>query len=95
MRGGVATGDVVEQLSLDVGEQRAGPESEEAAVQPVAAQLLLHQEEPDERLLRRADAARRLETHLDGGGRRREEADGGREGEVGALQAKRAEKNHL
>src|SRR5256885_9772482 len=50
-------------LSLDIGEQRRGAEPEQVVAQPAIAQLLFHEDEPVERLLRLADPARRLEPH--------------------------------
>jgi len=65
--GGVYAGHVVLKLALDVGQQRAGPQPEQARVQPVIAQLLFHQDHPVQGLLGRADAARRLEADLNAG----------------------------
>src|SRR5213076_1270002 len=61
VRRGVSPRDEVLELPLDVGEQRRGAEPEQVVAQPAIAQLLLHEDEPVERLLRLADPARRLE----------------------------------
>ena len=66
-RGRIRAGHVVLKLALDVGQQRAGSQPEQARVQPVIAQLLFHQDHPVQGLLGRADAPRRLEAHLDAG----------------------------
>ena len=50
--GRVPTGDVVFRLSFDVGQKRARPKAEETWFEPGIAQLLLHEDEPDQGLLR-------------------------------------------
>src|SRR5690606_22163770 len=57
----VPAGDVVLELPFDVAEERAGAEAEEVRAEPRVAQLLLHEDEPLERLLGGADPAGRLE----------------------------------
>src|SRR5205807_3768098 len=61
VRRGVPPRDEMLELPLDVGEQRRGAEPEQVVAQPAIAQLLFHEDEPVERLLRFADPARRLE----------------------------------
>ena len=61
--GAVEAGHMVLQLALDVAEESARPQAEPLRRKPQVAQLLLHEDEPVERLLRRAQAARRLESH--------------------------------
>src|SRR5690606_19231686 len=58
---GVAPGDVVFELALDVAEQRGGANAEQVGLEPAVAKLLLHQGEPGERVLGSAQAAGRLE----------------------------------
>ena len=53
----------MEELALDVDEEGGGAEAEEAVVEPVVAELLLHKDQPRTGVLRRADAAGRLEAH--------------------------------
>ncbi len=60
-RRGVAAGDVVLELALDVGEHRARADAEQVGLQPGAAELLLHQDQPVHRVLGGAQAAGRLE----------------------------------
>src|SRR5256885_16303552 len=62
VRRGVPPRDEMFELPLDVGEQRRGAEPEQVVAQPAIAQLLFHEDEPVERLLRLADPARRLDT---------------------------------
>src|SRR3989441_9014582 len=57
----VAPGHEVLQLALDVGKQAGGAEPEQLCLEPAVPQLLLHQDEPLQRRLGAADAARRLE----------------------------------
>src|SRR5687767_3089243 len=64
VRGAVAAGEVVLQLTFDVAEQRAGAKAEQLRAQVLRAQLLLHHQQPVQRLLGRLDAARGLEAHL-------------------------------
>lgn len=51
-------------LSLDVGEQRAGPYPEEVGSQPLVPQFLLYQREPCKGFLCRTDASCRLKAYL-------------------------------
>lgn len=51
-------------LSLDVGEQRAGPYPEEVGSQPLVPQFLLYQREPHKGFLRCTDASCRLKAYL-------------------------------
>src|SRR5687767_13823081 len=62
VRSGISPGHEMLELPLDIREERARAEAEEIGAQPAVAQLLLHQIEVLERLLRRADAAGRLES---------------------------------
>src|ERR1043166_4055315 len=59
----VPPGRMMLQLTLDVGEQAAGPEAEQLGPEPAIAQPLLDHREPVERLLGTADPTRRLEPH--------------------------------
>src|SRR5690606_24058033 len=61
VRGRIATGNVVFQLPLDIGQQRTGTKTEEIGMCPAIAQLLLHHCQPVERLAGSADATGRLE----------------------------------
>src|SRR5512135_470141 len=61
--GGVGTRHVVLELPLDVPEERARPEAQPLRREPLVAQLLLHQDQPVEGLLRGAEPPRRLEAH--------------------------------
>src|SRR5690606_39226239 len=65
--GRVAARDVVLELALDVGEQRAGAEAQQVGLEPTAPQLLLHEDEPGEGVLGGAQAAGRLEAHGEAG----------------------------
>src|SRR6266705_2210570 len=59
--GRVAAGHEVLELALDVGEQRARADTEQIVAQPAVAQLFLHQNQPIERGLGGANAARGFE----------------------------------
>src|SRR5688572_32783850 len=63
VRRGVAPRDEVLELPLDVGEQRAGAESEQIRLEPAGPELVLHEAEVLERALRAADAPGRLVSH--------------------------------
>src|SRR5260370_30739089 len=63
VRRGVAPGQEMLELALDVGEQARRAEAKQLRPQPPLAQLFLHHDEPLERLLRLADAAGWLEPH--------------------------------
>src|SRR5262249_32512973 len=61
--GGITPAAMKGELTLDVREHAAGAEAEELRLQPAPSQLLLHQHEPVERLLRGANPTRWLESH--------------------------------
>ena len=64
MGGGISAGDVVVKLSFDVGEKSGGADAEEIRLRPFHAQLLLHQDQPQQSVFRHADPSSRLETHF-------------------------------
>src|SRR5580658_11078000 len=65
MGGRIAPGRVVVELPLDVGQKAARADAEEVRLHPWRAELLPHQDEPGERVLGGAQAARRLEADVD------------------------------
>src|SRR6478609_1684316 len=67
VRGRIAAGRVMVELTLDVGEKAARPDPEEIRLHPLDAKLLLHEDEPSQRVLGRAQAPRRLEADVDAG----------------------------
>ncbi len=59
----VVPGQMMLQLPLDIAQHAAGADPKQRRLQPRPSQLVLHQGQPVRRLLRRANAARRLESH--------------------------------
>src|SRR5688572_623937 len=55
------------ELTFDVRQEAAGAEAEERRLHVLAAQLLLHQDQPRQRVLGLADAACRLEADAEAG----------------------------
>ena len=87
--GGIAAGGVVVELALDIGEQAAGADAEAGGVEPSGAELLTHEDLPDEHLLGAADAAGGLEADdlagalvegADGAGHHQADGQGGVDG---------------
>jgi len=81
--GGVAAGDVILQLALDVGQQAGSPESEQLRLHPCAAKFFFHQDQPGNRVFGGAKSARWFESDLVSGslaivanGSRHDETDG-------------------
>src|SRR5208337_4589558 len=64
---GITPGGMMLQLPFDVTQQAAGSETKHFRPQPRRAKLLFDHRQPLDRLLRRADAARWLETHRHSG----------------------------
>src|SRR5579883_871972 len=60
----IASGGEIFELTLDIRQQATGADAKEVRAQPIVAKLLLHQNQPVERLLGRADAASRFEADL-------------------------------
>src|SRR5262245_37025214 len=60
VEGRIPPGHMVLELPLDVGQQARRPHAEQLRLQPLAPQLLLHQELIGEHILGRGDASRRL-----------------------------------
>merc|ERR1719313_2132244 len=52
MRGGILTREVMLELPLHVRDERARAHPEEVRPRPLVAELLLHEREPGERILR-------------------------------------------
>jgi hypothetical protein len=62
-QGRVPARDEMFELPLYIGKHSAGPEAKQIRLQPVAAQFFLHEDEPSNRIFRRANAACGFETN--------------------------------
>src|SRR6202046_331630 len=67
VRGRIAAGRIMVELTLDVGQKAARPDAEEIGLHPLHAELLSHENKPGERILGGAQAPRRLEADVDAG----------------------------
>src|SRR5690606_34898395 len=61
----IAAGQMVFELTLDVGEQTGRAKAEQVWFQPTTTELLFHQDQPVERGFRRRNAACRFEANLE------------------------------
>ena len=59
----VATGDVVKELTLDIGEQSRGSNPEELIVQPLVTKLLFDKDKPSQSVLGSPDSTGWLKAH--------------------------------
>src|SRR6476661_10408511 len=60
----IAAGHEMFELAFDIGQHRACADPEKLGLEPWPSKLLLHQDEPGERILGSAQAARRLEANF-------------------------------
>ena len=65
MVGSVTACNVMEDLSLDVAQERTGSDAEEVRLGPLVTQLFLHHGQPGQRVLGCADTSRWLEPNLE------------------------------
>ena len=64
MGGGVSASDEMIQLALDVRQHAGSANAEQIGLGPFHPQLFLHQDQPQQSVLRCADAASRLEAYF-------------------------------
>ena len=64
MVGSISARNVMEDLSLDVAQERTGSDAEQVRLGPLITQLFLHHGQPGQRVLGCTDTSRRLETNL-------------------------------